>query len=44
MNINQKRRGKNSKKRADILRGKEFQVERVDFAEKYFGVTELNFE
>ncbi|HBV44695.1 MAG TPA: RluA family pseudouridine synthase [Ruminococcaceae bacterium] len=28
----------------EYLRGKEFQVERVDFAEKYFGVTELNFE
>ena len=28
----------------EYLRGKEFRVERVDFAEKYFGVTELNFE
>ena len=28
----------------EYLRGKEFQVERVDFAEKYFGVTELDFE
>ena len=28
----------------EYLRGKEFRVERVDFAEKYFGVTELDFE
>ena len=28
----------------EYLCGKEFRVERVDFAEKYFGVTELNFE
>ena len=28
----------------EYLRGKEFQVECVDFAEKYFGVTELDFE
>lgn len=27
----------------EYLRGKEFRVERVDFAEKYFGITELNF-
>ena len=27
----------------EYLRGKEFRVERVDFAEKYFGVTELSF-
>ncbi len=27
----------------DYLRGREFRVERVDFAEKYFGVTELDF-
>ena len=28
----------------EYLRGKEFRVERVDFAEKYFGVTELDFK
>ena len=28
----------------EYLRGKELRVERVDFAEKYFGVTELDFE
>lgn len=27
----------------EYLRGKEFRVQRVDFAEKYFGVTELSF-
>ena len=27
----------------DYLRGREFRVERVDFAEKYFGVTALDF-
>ncbi len=27
----------------EYLRGREFRVERVDFAEKYFGVTELDF-
>ncbi len=28
----------------EYLRGKEFRVEKVDFAEKYFGVTELDFD
>ncbi len=28
----------------DYLRGKEFRVEKVDFAEKYFGVTEFDFD
>lgn len=27
----------------EYLRGREFQVSRVDFAEKYFGITELDF-
>ena len=28
----------------NYLRGREFRVQQVDFAEKYFGVTELNFD
>ena len=28
----------------EYLRGREFKVEHVDFAERYFGVTDLNFE
>lgn len=28
----------------EYLRGKEFKVDYVDFAEKYFGVKELNFD
>ena len=28
----------------NYLRGREFRVQQVDFAEKYFGVTDLNFE
>lgn len=28
----------------EYLRGREFRVDRVEFAEKYFGITDLNFE